>query len=37
MGLFSSLNISMNISYSQIFVLIVLKVVLLEAPEGKGI
>lgn len=35
MGLFSSLNIP--ISYSQIFVLIVLKVVLLEVPEGKEI
>ena len=37
MGLFNSLNISINISYSQIFVFIVFKVVSLEVPEGKEI
>ena len=37
MGLSSNLNISINISYSQIFVLIALKVVLMEVSEGKEI
>lgn len=37
MGLSSNLNISINISYSQIFVLIALKVVLMEVSEGKDI
>ena len=37
MRLFSSLSISINISFSQIFKCIVLKVVLLEVPESKEI
>ena len=37
MGLFNSLKISINISYSQIFLFFVFKVVSLEVPEGKDI
>ena len=37
MALSTNLNISINISYSQIFVLIALKVVLMEVSEDKEI